>query len=130
MNGTTKTSTNSTVDLGNVCTYTNSVVENKLSIASKKMEEITWDELKFLRDSGKLTPGRFYRITDYECTTAQADTHSAGHVFDIIVRADSENKLNEEASAIQHAGDTYFANNNLEAWKLWYCLDNDTNRFA
>ena len=65
MNGTTKTSTNSTVDLGNVCTYTNSVVENKLSVASKKMEEITWDDLKFLKDSGKLTPGMRYRITDY-----------------------------------------------------------------
>lgn len=24
----------------------------------------------------------------------------------------------------------YFAFSKLEAWKLWYCLDNDTNRFA
>ena len=24
----------------------------------------------------------------------------------------------------------YFQNSNLSAWKVWYCLDNDTNRFA
>ncbi len=38
--------------------------------------------------------------------------------------------MNEEASAIQHDGDTYFANSKLEAWKLNYCLDNDTDRFT
>lgn len=77
--------------------------------------EITWAELKALRDNSKLIPGRFYRITDYKCTTAQADTQSAGHAFDIIVRADSENTLNEEASAGLPYYDGYFDNNNLEA---------------
>ena len=72
-------------------------VDNKPNII-----KITWSELKALRDHSQLIPGIFYRITDYECTTAQADTQSAGHVFDVIVRADSENKLNDEASAIQH----------------------------
>ena len=91
---------------------------------------ITWSELKSLRNYGRLVPGQKYRITDYQCTTTQEDTRSAGHQFDIIVRADSENKLNEEASAIQHEGDEYFANNNLSAWKIWYCIDNDTDRFA
>ena len=92
--------------------------------------EITWAQLKNLRDNSQLVPGRFYRITDYYCTTTTTNTSSTSHNFDIIVRADSSNKLNEEASAIRHSGDTYFANNNLSAWKLWYCLDNDTNRFA
>ena len=90
----------------------------------------TWSELKTLRDNSQLVPGQQYRITDYTCTTTQAATKSAGHVFDIIVTADSENVLNEEARAIQHDEDTYFANNELSAWKIWYCIDNDTNRFA
>ena len=96
----------------------------------KLIQSITWGDLKAKRDAGELTPGMQYRITDYQCTTTQEDTRSAGHQFDIIVRADSENKLNEEASAIQHEGDEYFANSNLSAWKIWYCLDNDTDRFA
>lgn len=131
MNGTTKQSTNSTVDLGNVCTYTNSVVENKLSVASKKMEEITWDDLKFLKDSGKLTPGMRYRITDYTTMTNPSldSVQSAGHQFDIVVIADGPNTLNENATAVLHSGDTYFKDCDLNSWRLKYCLDNDRSRF-
>ena len=91
---------------------------------------ITWAELKALRDNGQLVAGTQYRITDYECTTTQENTQSAGHVFDIIVTADSESVLNENAKAIQHEGDEYFATCDLNAWELKYCLDNDTTRFA
>ena len=96
----------------------------------KLLVSITWSELKALRDNSKLVAGTWYRITDYTCTTTQENTRSANHPFDVIVRADSENKLNEEAFAIQHEGDYYFASSNLSAWKLWYSLDNDTTRFA
>ena len=41
----------------------------------------------------------------------------------------SERELSEQAWAIQHDGDTYFANSDLNAWNIWYCLDNDTTRF-
>ena len=92
--------------------------------------QITYAELKSLRDAGKLVPGTQYRITDYTCTTTQPSTKSAGHQFDIIVTADSETTLNEVARAVKHEGDTYFANNDLSAWKIWYCLDNDTTSFA
>ena len=91
-----------------------------------KMTEITWSELKTLRDNSQLTPGMQYRITDYITTTVQENTQSAGHQFDIIVVADSVNKLNENARACLHEGDTYFANSKLEAWELKYRLDNDT----
>lgn len=94
------------------------------------MVNITYEKLCELRTNSQLVTGQQYRITDYTCTTTQANTKSAGHLFDIIVTADSESKLNEEARAALHIGDTYFANSNLSAWKLWYCLDNDTNRFA
>lgn len=92
--------------------------------------EITWQELKNLRDNSQLSAGSLYRITDYQCTTAQRDTRSAGNQFDIIVLALTNNTLSEQAWAALHEGDTYFANSNLSAWKLWYCLDNDTTRFA
>ena len=84
----------------------------------------TWSELKAMRDGGTLVPGQWYRITDYVTTTTQVNTQSAGHAFDIIVRADDASTLNENAYAANHAGDTYFANSNLAAWRLRYCLDN------
>ena len=91
-------------------------------------------ELKTLRDNSQLVPGQLYRITDYTCTTAQTNTKSAGHQFDIIVTADSKSVLNEEARAVNHEftdqKQDHFKDCNLSAWKIWYCLDNDTNRFA
>ena len=96
----------------------------------RKAVSTTWSALKALRDGGTLTPGRWYRITDYVTTTAQAQTRSAQHPFDIIVRADSTSVLNENAFAALHSGDTYFANSKINAWELKYSLDNDTTRFA
>ena len=72
------------------------------------MVEITYGELKSLRDSGGLVPGMKYRITDYETMTAvrsgkiEGSYHSAGHRFDVIVTADTESSLNENATAIRH----------------------------
>ena len=103
---------------------------NKGVTALQPIQSITYAELVALRGSSSLVAGMQYRITDYACTTTQENTQSAGHPFDIIVTADSENTLNEEARAIQHEGDTYFANCDLNAWKIWYCLDNDASRFA
>lgn len=93
--------------------------------------EITYSELKSLRDGSQLVPGTWYRITDYTCTcqTDDYDTQVAGHDFDIICLALDESTLSEECHAIQHDGDTYFANSNLNAWKVWYCLDNNKDRF-
>ena len=96
---------------------------------SEQITEITHSALKALRDSGELKPGQLYRITDYTCTTTQAESRSAGHVFDIIVLALDNSQLSEEAWAAHHSGDTYFADVKVEAWKLWYCLDNDSTRF-
>ena len=93
-------------------------------------QKVTWAELKALRDGGKLTAGRKYRITDFVTTSAQAETRSAGHAFDVIVTADDEKTLNENAHAAIHSGDTYFAGCKLNAWELKYSLDNDVERFA
>ena len=179
---------------------TSGAVYDALSnINTDHLTKVTYSELKTLRDDGELVPGMFYRITDYQCTTTQDNTQSAGHQFDIIVTALSENKLAEEGWAMMHdniydvtfmdgvtkkcyfydlSGDlsnmnlvdistklgyseandgdlifndngtitsttinstslteknlpyNYFQNSNLSAWKVWYCLDNDTERFA
>lgn len=168
--------------------------------------EVKWQKLKNKRDNGQLIPGSLYCITDYQCTTVQENTRSAGHQFDIVLLALSENKLAEEGWAMEHSTDVYdvtfrdgvtvkcyiyminetsanvvftdtligadfysvnvgeigvdsdlvvdfenktavadfesynldmenltynyFQNSNLSAWKVWYCLDNDTDRFA
>ena len=93
-------------------------------------QRVTWAELKALRDGGKLTAGRKYRITDFVTTSVQAETRSAGHAFDVIVTADDEKTLNENAHAAIHSGDTYFGDCKLNAWELKYSLDNDVERFA
>lgn len=107
----------------------NNRIQNLPGGSGGGIQETTWSALKTLRDGGNLTSGRFYRITDYTCTTTQTDTQSAGHLFDIIVFALSGSTLSEKAWADHHEGDTYFSNCNLAAWELKYCLDNDTTRF-
>ncbi|MCQ2313286.1 MAG: phage tail repeat domain-containing protein [Paludibacteraceae bacterium] len=97
------------------------------------LKPITYAELKELRDNGELRPGRRYRITDYLTTIGNdSEARSAEHPFDLIVLALSNDTLAEEAHAIRSARDTdgYFDNAKLNAWKVWYCLDNDQTRFA
>lgn len=96
------------------------------------MTEVTWQELKDLRDNGQLTAGHKYRMIDYDTYTSQEGTQSAMHPFDLILTALDNKTLSEECSAIHSARDVdgYFANSNLGAWRVWYCLDNDVNRFA
>lgn len=164
---------------------------------NSNITKVTWQELKNLRDNSHLTPGYLYRITDYNCTTTQENTRSAGHQFDIVLLALSEDKLAEEGWAMMNESNiydvtfndgvtkkcyvypaaiqsgaynfvdietllgeedyldnindiektaeydggssclrieglqyNYFQNSNLSAWKVWYCLDNDTDKFA
>ena len=96
-----------------------------------KMQAVTYAELKALRDGGELVPGMWYRITDYvtmineyltESTGQTIATHtkSAGHPFDVIVMAISTSEISQDARAIQHEGDEYFANSDLNSWQIRY----------
>ena len=106
-------------------------LQDKINSIGANVISTTYSNLVQLRNSSELIPGVWYRITDYECTTTQEDTRSAGNQFDILVLATSENTLSESGcKAIQHEGDTYFKYSKLEAWQIWYCLDNDVHRFA
>lgn len=91
---------------------------------------VTYGQLVEMRQAALLEPGMLYRITDYATTTVQENTRSAGHQFDIVVMALDSKTLAEQAWAMPHSGDTYFAASNLKAWRLLYSLENDTKRFA
>lgn len=104
--------------------------EDNIVIHTDSIIETTYSDLKILREKSELIPGIQYKITDYVTTTIQENTISAGHIFDVIVTADSKNTLNENARVCRNNKDTYFSSVNLDAWKIKYCFDNDTNRFA
>jgi len=106
----------------------NDIEENNVN--TENMENIVYSELKAKRDGGELVPGKYYRITDYITATAQENTRSAGHQFDVVVLALDKRTLSENAHAISHEGDTYFNNCKLNSWKIKYCMDNDTTMFA
>jgi hypothetical protein len=95
------------------------------------MTEVTYAELVELRDGKKLIPGHIYRMTDYEATCTWENTQVAGHPFDLVLTALDNKTLDEKCSAIWSKRDTngYFANSNLSAWDVRYCLDNDFHRF-
>ena len=105
---------------------------NRFTDYIKGIKHVTYAQLTSMRDGGTLVAGQWYRITDYETTVANdPEARSAGHPFDLLVMATSNTTLSEEARAIKSSRDQgYFANSNLDAWKIWYCLDNDVTRFA
>lgn len=107
-------------------------IKRHIALAVRQQVDVTYAELVELRDNAKLIAGRLYRITDYvtKVYSASGFERSAEHPFDIIVRALSENTLAEEAYVAPHKGDEYFANANLNAWKVWYCLDNDVTKYT
>lgn len=95
--------------------------------------EITYLDLVNLKKNNKLIPGYKYKIIDYVTKVASIpdiELTSVEHPFDIIVIADSINTLNENAFACVKQGDDYFINNDLQSWKLKYCIDNDKTKFT
>ena len=90
---------------------------------------LTYNELKNLRDNSKLKPSQYYRITDFVTTVANdPEARSAGHPFDIVLLALSANKLAEEGWAMMHDNiyDVTFADGVTK--KCWiYQVDNAIN---
>ena len=91
-----------------------------------EMVKVTHAELLNMVENEQLTPGAYYRITDYVAVFSDQNNHftSAGHQFDIITMALSENTLSENCSAMVNDNDNsgYFNDNNLEAWKIKYAI--------
>ena len=95
-------------------------------------QSVTYAQLVQLRNQSNLVPGTWYKMIDYVTKVANdPEARSAGHPFDLLLLATSENTISEHARAIRttrNAG-SYFRNSNLSAWQIWYCLDNDYTRF-
>lgn len=76
------------------------------------MQEVTYGELRTLIDNKRLIPGMQYRITNYGSLNSDNKKYISdlyrdryvfnGNQFDIIVVADSEDKLNKNARACHH----------------------------
>ena len=135
-----KTSDGSAYDINSV--YWNGKTHEDLSTIDgeslfendiRTVVNISYENLNRSISQSLLIPGKQYRITDYITTTTEANTQSANHPFDIIVTANSENSLNENARATQCFEEGrdggYFSNSNLSSWEIKYCIDNDTTRF-
>ena len=72
---------------------------------AENITDVTYDELVSIRNLYHLTPGMYYKITDYVTTTSTVNTQSAGHRFDIIVKALDTNVLSEtDVYATWHTG--------------------------
>ena len=125
-------------------TQTGPQVQQILNNSGKSLSatiSLTYAELKALRDSGKMVPGQYYRIIDYVTVMSESIvepisgqtlyTHmkSAGHPFDIIVMATSESEISQNASAMHHEGDEYFANSELGAWQIRYRFSDPNKHF-
>lgn len=95
----------------------------------------TYNDLVQIKNNNKLISGAFYRITDYVTTTngnsatTSEPSRSAGHQFDIVIQALDESNLSQIGSCSLHEGDTYFANQNINSWKIWYDIDNNINKY-
>lgn len=97
--------------------------------------EINYNDLKTAATKSQLTPGRYYRITDYNTSYKTSFTTSstyplfdcANNQFDVVVLALSESTLSPDAYACKHAGTTYFDNCDLGKWRLKYSINNDVN---
>lgn len=105
--------------------------------SNNSLIEVTYEELKQLRDNGQLVPGQQYRMIDYETiikdsiialqSNISTSYRSAGNLFDLILTADTNDQLKDECQAIQSIRDVdgYFSNSDLASWKLYYTIDNE-----
>lgn len=100
--------------------YTMDTIDEMLEdFAPSNMVEVTWAQLRSLRDSSQLTKGAWYRITDYNFVTTKLGIQSGGHQFDIVLLAISESMLSESGYACKHAGDHYFEREVTEGGIEW-----------
>ena len=89
--------------------------------------KLTYAQIKTLKDNDQLIAGRTYLITDYSTMTIDPETQSAGHDFDIVLKANTTNSFETICSAHLRAGTNYFEEQYISQWILWYNFDNNTD---
>ena len=102
---------------------------------------VTYENLVKLVKQSKLRWGMLYRLTNYQATVnselVNASTRlqvvdsgqNTNHGFDIILRATSNNTLNENCRFMKSVNSYYFEDCALESWEGKYSLKNDHTRF-
>lgn len=120
-----RTTGNTWNNKNNKSDYNNSIVfledtrqiwSNGIYYGGNNIIDITYLQLKSYRDSSKLIPGQYYKITDYSATTSQDGTYAFNeNIFDIIVMALSTNELSHDAKAV---GGSYTG-----FWDIKYSID-------
>lgn len=85
--------------------------------------EVNYATLLEQKHSKKLLKGGWYRLTDYNVK----DLTSCK--FDILILATDINVLSEECRAIAKE-DNNEHNCNFDAWKIWYCLEDDGTKYG
>ena len=104
-------------------------ISGEMEPACSEPIKTTWRDLMDLRTRKLLEPGRQYRI-NYSASHNSGTVAVSGRAgFDLSLTAISEDSLSESAVALPTDGNHYYDANNLSAWKIKYCLDNDTSRF-
>lgn len=118
------------------------VGDNKLIISASSpttYTEVTYSELLTLKQNSGLTPGAYYRMTDYKTMAKDgtvANITNPGGVnviandkqFDLLLLATSTTSIASEAKAVLHAGDTYFSACNMSSWQIWYDMGDDLTK--
>lgn len=97
------------------------------AVATELYTPITCTKLRKLVSNGALVPGMWYRLTDYAFLVNSGEavtSRSTDTPFDLLILAISSTTLCEECLVTHHDGDTYFANNDLGKWRVWYELKN------
>lgn len=120
------------------------IVETKEESVNQYIE-VTYQELRTLKDNAQLIPGAFYRMIDFDtwdgaevnyaaCSGISdlAEFRSAYHHFDLVLLALSTYELDSNVKAIHSDRDTenYFKDDDLAKWELRYDLDNNVNRYS
>ena len=102
---------------------------------------VTYENLVKLVKQSKLRWGMLYRLTNYQATVdsglVNASTRlqvvdsgqNTNNGFDIILRATSNNTLNENCRFMKSVNSDYFEDCALESWEGKYSLKNDHTRF-
>lgn len=88
---------------------------------------VTYSTLVNMVNAGTLNPEQTYLIIDYQTTTTQPYTIAINAGFNVIVKAATNTSLYPEAKII--AEDTEVIYFSYEKCKIWYDINNDTDKY-
>lgn len=88
---------------------------------------VTYSTLVNMVSAGTLNPEQTYLINDYQTKTTQPYTSASDLGFNVIVKAATNTSLYPEAKII--GNDDEVISFSYEKWKIWYDINNDTDKY-